>query len=380
MGGAERSLVNLLSEIDYSKYEVDLLLIKKEGSLIEQLPKEVNLLNTPYELKAVYSNTIEKVQGIKYFIRRGLSIVYSNMINKIHSCEVTAIRWNYFYSKLIPQFDKKYDIAISYLIGPSMYYVADKVEAKKKIVFIHSDYTASGGTIGKASDLPYFRKYDLIPTISARCRDSLIKEFPDMEAKFVIVPNMTSTRLIKMRSNQFVPEEYQGKRNIVCSIGRLSNEKGFDIAIQAASILKASNILFSWFIIGEGDQHKKLQEMITKKHLANCFFLLGIRDNPYPYIKNANILAQTSRYEGKSIVLDEAKILAKPIVATSYTTVRDQLTDEEGMIVEMTPQGIAEGIQKMLGNENLMNNYSNYLQRRDYGNTDEIKKFYDILK
>lgn len=380
MGGAERSLVNLLNEIDYKEYSVDLLLIKREGELIAQLPKSVNIIETPYELRALFSNRIEKIRGIKYFIIRGCSILYSEIYGKIKPGDNCAVRWNGFYDKAIPMLGREYDVAISYLAGPSMFYVANKVNAKKKIVFIHSDYVASGAVIGKKTDMPYFEKYDLIPTISEQCRNSLVKEFPDMADKFVVVPNITSTRLIEVRSSRFAPEEYKGKRNIICSIGRLNNAKGFDMAVQAAALLKSKRFAFDWFIIGEGEERRGLQEIITKNKLEDCFFLLGIRDNPYPYMKNADIVVQSSRYEGKSMVLDEAKILAKPIVATNYTTVRDQLTDEEGLIVEMTPEGIANGIQKMLENESLRKKFSKYLKQRDYGNTNEMQKFYDILK
>lgn len=380
MGGAERSLVNLLSEIDYDNYEVDLLLIKKEGNLICQLPKEVQILETPYQLKAVYRNSINSIQGLKYFFVRALSVFYSNIKDKIKRCDVTAIRWNKFYDKCIPKFDKKYDAAIAYLTGPSMYYVANKVEAKKKIVFIHSDYKASGAFIGKNTDFPYFKKFDVIPTISEQCKNSLVEEFPDIKEKFVVIPNITSTRLIEARSCQFVPEEYKERKNIICSVGRLSNEKGFDMAAQAAALLKSRKISFSWYIVGEGGERKKIQEIIVKNHLENCFFLLGIRDNPYPYIKNADIIVQPSRFEGKSMVLDEAKILAKPIIATNYTTVHDQLTEEEGLIVEMSPEGIADGVQKIVSNESMQSQFSDYLKQKDYGNTNEMTKFYEILR
>lgn len=379
MGGAERSLVNLLSEIDYSKYEVDLLLIKKEGNLIRQLPKEVHLLETPYELKAVYSNSIDGIRGVKYFLARGMSVVCSNIRNKFHTCDVTAIRWNQFYKRLIPQFEKKYDVAIAYLTGPSMYYVADKVNSDKKIVFYHNDYFASNAMPNRPTDLPYFEEFDLIPTISDQCKQSLEKTFPDMKEKFTVVPNITSTKLIRLRADQFYPEEYKKKKNIICSIGRLNQQKGFDLAIQAAASLKKSGVSFSWYIIGEGEERKKLQELITSNQLEDVFFLLGIRDNPYPYLKNVHVVVQPSRYEGKSMVLDEAKILAKPIVATNYTTVRDQLSDKEGLVVDMTPEGIAEGIQRMLVDTKIREGFVKYLQQRDYGNTDEMKKFYDVL-
>ena len=182
-----------------------------------------------------------------------------------------------------------------------------------------------------------------------------------------------------MRANQFFPEEYRGKKNVICSIGRLNEQKGFDLAIQAAVSLKNRGVSFSWYIIGEREERKKLQELITSNQLENEVFLLGIRDNPYPYLKNADIIVQPSRYEGKSMVLDEAKILAKPIVATNYTTVRDQLINEEGLIVNMTSEAIAEGTRKMLADAKMRGIFENNLKQRDYGNTYEMEKFYDAL-
>lgn len=379
MGGAERSLVNLLNEINYDQYEVDLLLIKREGDLIKQLPKQVHLLDTPYELKAVYSNSIDGIRGISYFAIRGISVLYSNVKNKISRCDLTAIRWNQFYKGFIPRLEKKYDVAIAYLTGPSMYYIADKVAADKKIVFYHNDYLASNSMVNRPTDLPYFRRMDIIATISEQCRQSLNKVFPDIKEKFIVIPNITSAKLVRIRADEFFPDEYKNTANIICSIGRLNKQKGFDMAILAAASLKRYGISFDWYVIGEGEEWANLQKLIADNQLEDCFYLLGIRDNPYPYIKNADIVVQPSRFEGKSMVLDEAKILAKPIVATNYTTVRDQLNDNEGLIVEMTPKGIEQGIQKMLSDEKTRRKYTDYLQQRDYGNANDMNKFYDAL-
>lgn len=380
MGGAERSLVNLLNEIDYNKYSVDLLLIKRKGELISQLPQDVNIIETPYELRSLFSNRIEKIKGIKYFIIRGCSTLYSEAYGRIKPGDNRAVRWNRFFDKAIPKLKCKYDVAISYLTGESMFYVANKVEANKKIVFIHSDYEASGSFIGKDTDFSFFKKFDVIPTVSEQCKNSLVKEFPDIREKFVVVPNITSTKMIEARSYRFIPEEYKGRKRIICSVGRLSNEKGFDMAAQAAALLKSREILFSWFVVGEGRERKRIQKIIAENHLEDCFFLLGIRDNPYPYMRYADVVVQPSRYEGKSMVLDEAKILAKPIIATNYTTVHDQLSGGKGLIVEMNPEGIADGVQKMLSNKSMRSQLSDYLKQNDHGNINEMIKFYEILE
>ena len=114
--------------------------------------------------------------------------------------------------------------------------------------------------------------------------------------------------------------------------------------------------------------------------MENNVFLLGAKDNPYPYIKNCTLLVQSSRYEGKSVVLDEAKILKTPIVVTEYPTVYDQIIDQkEGLIVPITPEGIAKGIEEIVNNATLKNELIKYLSCHEYGNQKEIKKYCDLI-
>ena len=119
---------------------------------------------------------------------------------------------------------------------------------------------------------------------------------------------------------------------------------------------------------------------IHDKKLDDYFILIGPRENPYPYIKHCDIFAQTSRYEGKSVVLDEAKILGAPILVTNYPTVRDQIqNDSEGMIVGISAQDIAGGLEKLITNQELRKQYSTFLSSREYGNQEEIKKVIELI-
>src|SRR5690606_23534715 len=123
----------------------------------------------------------------------------------------------------------------------------------------------------------------------------------------------------------------------------------FDLAIEAAKILKDRGVKFQWSIIGEGPERDRLQALITQYELDDYVYLPGLKDNPYPYIRQASLLVQPSRYEGKSLVIDEAKILAKPIILTNFTTAKDQIKHNvNGMIVDMTAEAIAEGIMKYM--------------------------------
>ena len=152
------------------------------------------------------------------------------------------------------------------------------------------------------------------------------------------------------------------------------------MAIKAAAIMKQKKAAFKWFIIGTGELKEELEKQIHAENVEDCFILLGARENPYPYIKNCTVFIQPSRYEGKSVVLDEAKILAAAIVATAYPTVGDQLQDKvEGMVVPMNPEGIAKGLLEMMENEELRNKYSDYLSGREYGNQKEIEKYIELI-
>ena len=191
-----------------------------------------------------------------------------------------------------------------------------------------------------------------VVTISERCVKSLEKVFPECSSKIRMLYNISSTKMIWQLAEKNYPDEYRRKKNILVSIGRLNTQKGFDLAIQAAKIIEEKGVEFTWFIIGEGEDEQMLREQIKKERLNDSVKLIGIRKNPYPYIRYADVFVQPSRYEGKSIVLDEAKILCKPIVVTDYTTVVDSITDGvNGRIVQFDPNAIANGILELLNSD-----------------------------
>lgn len=374
-GGAERSLVNLLCELPKDVYEIDLLLFKMQGTFLSQVPKNVNILEQPTILKKLYG-PIRKA-GIYMPVK-----VVGNVLARIIKSgmgEQKAFVWEYFYKNVIDGLDKEYDVAIGYLGGETTYYIVDKVKAKRRIHWVHNDYRTSG--MPKKYDLKLFSKVDAIVTISDECLQILSEEFPEFQNKCFCVANITSSTIVKQRAEEFRPKEYEKENNIILSIGRLSEQKGFDMAITAARIIKTKGIKFKWFIIGSGPLNDELSKQIQKENVAECIQLLGSRENPYPYIKECDIFAQTSRYEGKSVVLDEAKILGKPIVVTKYPTVYDQIhNDDEGKIVEMNPQGIAEGISKLIIDKDRRIRMQKYLKSKEYGNQEEIKKYIDIIE
>lgn len=386
-GGAEKSLINLLNLFDYNRYQVDLLLFKKEGIFMDQIPEEVRIIEAPDDLFYLYNihgRQIKHALGaFPSIIARITGTIYRNYFVRNKSYPGTQIRWNKFYKKHISIFNDEYDIAISYMHGEVMYYVAEKIKARKKITWVHNDYRAL--KLKPETDYPYLCSFDKIATISDECVDILIQVFPQIKDKVVSIPNLTSSSLIRKRAELYYPEEYKDSCNankvIILSIGRLNYQKGFDIAIKIAAEMKKRGLQFVWYIIGQGTEQEHLTELINQFGLKEEFVLLGIRENPYPYIKNADIIAQPSRYEGKSVVIDEAKILHKPIVVSDYATVRDQITNEnEGIISKLEVENFAEALEKLIQSKDLRDNYEEYLNQHEYGNDSMVEMYYKLME
>jgi len=380
-GGAEKSLVNFLNLLDYSQYEVDLLLFRAEGLFLKQVPEQVNIIDTPTSLKYCYVNIdskgIKSATAIKSTVIRyagSLAMKFS----KGSDYKKRQYRWENFYKNTIQHLEKSYDVAMAYAHGEPSWYVMDKVNARKKILWVHNDYSQFKSDI--SIEAGYFSRADFVVSISEKCVDILKEFFPSLQNKFLVLPNLTSGELVRKMSNEYVPEEMDGTFTIL-SIGRLSKQKGFDYAIDAASILKDKGLKFKWLVLGDGELEDELNSQIKEKQVSDCFFLLGVRENPYVYIKNCDIFAQTSRFEGKSVVIDEAKILAKPILVTNYPTVQDQITNvKEGIIVDITPVAIAEGLESLIEDPDKRDELSGYLGEHEYGNQSEIDKYIALFK
>ncbi|MBP3962399.1 glycosyltransferase [Paenibacillus lignilyticus] len=384
-GGAEKSLVNLLNLFDYTKYKVELLLFKHEGVFIKQVPNEVHILSIPntlkYAFKSLDTDGVKQISSLNANLRRYLGVFLTRIKYKSNQNKGFQIRWIKLYRQAIKELPGEYDVAISYMHGEAMYYVADKVKARKKMIWIHNDYNAEG--FDKALDRPYVAKFDKIVSISEECVKIFCDNFPDAAARTVHIPNLTSSSLIKQMAREFQPVEYVEARGndpdkvILLSIGRLVTQKGFDVAIQAAKMMQDQNINFIWYIIGQGELREKLQKQIIEANVEQRFILLGIRENPYPYYYHCNIFVQPSRYEGKSVALDEAKILAKPIIVSNYDTVKDQIIeDAEGIIVPLEPEQIAEAIIDLVNNPLKSMQLSEYLIQHEYGNEELIEMYY----
>jgi glycosyltransferase involved in cell wall biosynthesis len=382
-GGGERSLVNLLSQMNFEKYNVDLFLFSHEGIFMDLLPAEVNVL----PLNEEYSRFSQPVlSSVRQLISSGSAkLAYSRMMFSLtnHTVKEVGLKeqdgWKYL-SPSLSKLNKKYDAAIGFLEKTSIYFCVEKVDASKKIGWVHNDYDKLG--LDPSFDEGYFEQLDHIVTVSDECSNVLKRRFPNQSHKVNVIHNIVSPRVIAHLASKERDDVYNRKKGelVILSIGRLHEQKGFELAVHTAKLLKDKGHSFQWNIIGEGDEREKLTELIAVNGLEHQVKLLGLRPNPYPYIKQADIYAQTSRFEGKAIAIDEAKILSKPILVTNFSTARDQIKDGiEGLIVEMETEAVAVGISRLLQDQGIRNRLSEHLSRLELGTEEEIEKLYQLL-
>lgn len=378
-GGAEKSLITLLSIFDYEKYEVDLLSFRREGLFFDKIPAEVNVIKGTEDYEA-FDGDAKK--AIKYFIKKGkLSSVidrikYIKSFNEADASLREKKKWDLL-KKQLPELNRKYDCAVGYLEGNASYF-ATEANADKKICYVHSDI--------KKLDLDRklceeaFDKCSAVVTVSQACFESLTKEFPEFTEKFTVIENITSPYLIRKDAEGESIYKLNGGETVILTIGRFSPPKGIDLAVKACAELKRRGKNIKWYHIGTGELKEEIETLMRELGVETDFILLGERSNPYPYIAGCDIYVQPSLYEGKSIAIDEAKCLLKPIVTTNFTTVKDQITDGvNGLVCEMNEKDIADKLERLIDNADLRQKLSENLAKENLGNEEELEKFYGLI-
>lgn len=380
-GGIEKSLVTLLSLFDFAKYEVDLQLFANEGLFLERVPAQVNLL--PPLFPAAYKLNIR--QALPALLKTGhpLDALCRLLVTAAGKTpggmgDRLARMWN-IEKHFVRPARGVYDAAVAFMEGQPIYYAVTKVQARRKIGFIHGDYSAMG--LNQQFDRPYIARLDALCTVSEGCKTALEDNFPAFRERFHVIYNIISARFLRKMAEEPADfgDRFDGAR--VLSIARLSTQKGLDIALPAVAALRKKGLRFKWYIIGVGPEEVVLKEQVYALGLEEDVRFLGEQANPYPFLCACDVYLQPSRFEGKSIAVDEAMAFCKPILLTNFSTAADQITSGvNGLIVPMTPEGVAEGLEKLLKDAKLRQAFSKALAAQDYTNESEIQKVYSLLE
>lgn len=371
-GGVSKSIVNLLNVMDRTTYDVHLLLLDRSGDILSPyLPSDITV-----HVNREIENLHRGLRGVRALLFTGhLLLAFGSLLRMLLSkfSRAWAGRW---LAHLMPRFtDLSFDLIVDYGGQQQLYYMVDKLDGKKKITFFHNDY--SKWPYYYAADRLYYPKVDQILSISQTCVDVLKAYFPDCKDKISVMQNISSPVLITKQANETVDLPIVPLSLV--SLGHIMRRKGTDFSIDAAKILQKKGVEFKWMLVGKVVE-KDLIRRIEQEGLADCFVVLGIRSNPYPYIKAADIYVHPSRFEGKSIALDEAKILCKPIVVTNFSTVNDQFEDRvNASICEMNGGALADAIIELATHKELRQSYVTYLNANIVDNSSEVEKLYTFI-
>lgn len=373
-GGAEKSLVSLLPLLDREKYELHLWMLNRGGEFESLLPADVIVEHGPRR---------SKMGKLKSFLGQ---VMFSFMLrfnrcigHKEHPAE-TLWKSKGWAMTGIPG---EWDVAIAYQQGLPTYLVASKIKAKHKMAWVNVDIFKAGYNV--EFNLRHLNKMDHVIAVSQTLSSMIAKHMTAIAPKLVTILDVLNPQLITTLADAEIPHDLpkhdMGSCPLLVTVARVSPPKNYLLAVETASALRAKGIDFHWIFVGDGPDMSKVKSRIDELKLNDIVIPLGLRTNPYPYMKACDVYVQTSRFEGFGLTVGEAKILHKPIVSTNFTVVTNQLIDgKNGLIAEMNPESLSTAIIKMLKDPHLRQCVVENL-KTEYNQTSvtEVKKVEQLL-
>ena len=370
--GAEKAMLELLKRFSPEEYEVSLYVLLGQGEVIRQVPEYVKIMNLEYSDTSVLSKEGKKELNRRVLKRlfqrasifRNLPYVVSNLLVMLKNGKVypDKLLWRVM-ADSAEESKEHYDLAIAYLEGGSTYYVHDHVNADKKMTFLHVDYNQAGYT--RKLDNACYLDFDKVFTVSDEVRTSFEQVYPECKEKTSVFYNLIDQNTIREKATWAggFTDEYEGKR--ILTVGRLTSQKAYEVAIDAMKILKDKGVKARWYVLGEGELRDKLQKQIDRLGLSKDFILEGAVENPYPYYAQCDLYVHATRFEGKSIAIQEAQTLGCAILVSDCSGNREQVdAGIDGQMCSLTAEGISDQIEKMLQDEEQCRIYGEMARKR----------------
>lgn len=359
IGGVQKSLISALKVIDYDKFDVTLYLRKNRTDLLPFVDERV---------KVIINDDKHHYYRKPCAVFLQIVISFLNLVGKKDKAEKfnqkltdAIVKYAMDYEKKRFFSSEKYDIAIAYVQGYSALFVATSVKAEKKYVFFHTSVDELHNVHERI-----INKFNKIVAIHNEQKHMIKQWYPEIENKITIVENYCDKELIEEQSKAFAVEKPENKV-VLCSCGRFSPVKGFDLAVEAARVLKEKNISFLWYFVGDGAERANIEELIEKYNLQEEIVITGMQKNPYPYINACDIYVQPSYEEAMPLTLIEAKRLSKPMVTTDTLGGRKLVADSvDGLICAINAEAISGTVEKLIINKDLFNKIKTNLDSSDY--------------
>lgn len=341
-GGVEKALLDILTHLDYEKYEVDLLLTERPGDYADQLPPQVNILLRSIEgtygsLPKVMLQCMKKRDWFSFRMR----LIFQVM-------KVLGQKWVRLAEKMLTG-GKHYDCVIGFRPGFCTQIAALVADADRRITWWHHGEI----NVEPKSYLETAGYCDRVVVVSDACRQMLADAVPLLADKIVTVHNMLDVQAVQRKAACVDPYPSKELLHIV-SVGRLASEKHFENAISAARYLKDRGCPFQWHLVGDGALRDWLKQQAADADVADCFIFEGNQVNPYPYVKHADLFVHPSYVESFGIVVTEALALGVPCVVTESAGIRDFLVDgRNAVLTAQTPESLVEKVYEVLRDRQL---------------------------
>ena len=363
-GGVENALIALSNELVNAGNDVTIYVIKEKGDFLKKIPNSVHLKVIPMDT-SLRKNI--PVGGTKVTVRecfeehKYLNAFRFAVKHKLNKNEFAELNVNL---NKIPNLKEQYDIAVNFHIHSPflVWYVSEKVAAEKKYAWIHNDFETT------QYDIRALKKYLLCIehffAVSDQVKEEFSKKLPEFSHRVSTALNIIPTKELIEMAEEYWPKEYTTKKLKLLTVGRLEEQKGYNIAIDVCEKMKEQGMEFDWFILGDGTQREILQNEIKRRKLNEWIHLLGAQMNPYPYFRNCDIYVQTSIHEGYGIALAEARLFNRPIVTTDFAGAREQIVDKKtGRIVKINSQPVYEALIEVMRNEKMRKEYVENLRK-----------------
>lgn len=370
LGGSTTSLLSVLNSMDYEQYETDIIFYNKEGELINSLPKEVRVLPLACKYPDKKSMYFQKICSWKSIWTTIKGKVWGIQKKNSWLSHQLGSQDNVRYCR---QLEVHYDIAISYLEFWPLYYLAECVEADRKIAWIHTDYSKLD--LLKKYENRALAKIDNIVLISQECRSKFLGCFPEWACKSMVVENFVSAKYIKEKAKETVDFKVADRCLKFVTTCRIDFEsKGLDRALNVICRLKEEGYTkyFQWYIIGTGEDEERLKDLIDKRNVLDCVFFLGQQNNPFPYEIKCDVFFLPSRFEGKPIAVTEAQILGLVPIVTDYSSAKEQICHmQDGIILKNQEEAIYDGVKNVLCNPDIIKKLSQVIKEKKIVNNGE---------
>lgn len=379
IGGTEKALLNLIDAMPEDRYDITILMLEEYGGFLEFIPKRVKVIQlSGYEsIKSLMNNPPKQ-------------ILIRTLINKRIN-ELFQLSWCYFISAMkkdrsslfkylmekISFHSDDYDAAIAYA-GPMdfiSYFILRKVSAKKKFQWIHFDVTKIGFNQNFAFN--NYPEFDSIYTVSSEAKNKLVSIIPSLTNKVKVFHNLVPTKKVldEARIGEGFTDEFYGIR--ILTVGRLSKEKGQDLAIRVMANLKKSGLNVRWYLIGEGSSRREYEKLINNYNLTQDVILLGSKSNPYPFMRQCDIYVQPSRHEGYCITLAEALLFKTNVIATNFVGAMEQIQSKQrGIVINFEESELYNALKQLI----LHDHSEKKLSTINVGeNREEIQKVIEVF-